>query len=568
MTNKAIARILKETADLLELTGSNPFRARAYHQAARTLERLEQPVSALADALTDLPGIGEGLAAQIREILRRGSFDLRDRILDELPPGLLDLLRIKGLGPKKVRTLWKRLGITTLDALEHAAREGTLATLEGFGPRSQASILEQIERHRTYAMWRRMDEVLPFLEALVTTLSGQPEIVQVAITGAARRCMETVDRAEVVIATSEPSSVADTLEQVAFLYEQVETETGQVLRGLLPDALPFAAHLVAPSSFGTILWQTTGATSHVEAFLERFGTPPDLPDEQALYERVGLPFIPPELREGQDELDAAAAGRLPDLITREHLHGTLHNHSTYSDGADTLEAMARAAYEAGYAYFGICDHSRSLKVAHGLSVEDVLRQHREIDRLNAGYAGAARPFRIFKGIESDILEDGSLDYPPDVLASFELVVASIHSGFNMTRDEATRRLIKAIENPFTTILGHPTGRLLLRREGYPVDLDAVLDACAANGVALELNANPYRLDLDWRWVRKAIDRGIWIAINPDAHAVDQLDLIRYGVAVARKGWLTPERCLNALSLEGFRRWLALPRPERLAFRRT
>ncbi|MEL6612473.1 MAG: PHP domain-containing protein, partial [Bacteroidota bacterium] len=293
----------------------------------------------------------------------------------------------------------------------------------------------------------------------------------------------------------------------------------------------------------------------VAAFVEAHGQPDEADTEAAIYERAGLAVVPPELREGTDELQRAAAGSLPDLITLADLRGSLHNHSTYSDGAHTLRAMAEAARASGLTYFGICDHSRSLKVANGLSIERLREQIAEVRVLNAEYEADGVDFRVFSGSEVDVLKDGSLDYPDEVLAELDLVVASVHTHFSMTEAEATERLVRAVSHPHVHILGHPTGRLLLRREGYPLDHAAVIEACAAHGVALELNANPYRLDLDWRHVRAATDAGVLIAINPDAHSIEQLDLIRWGVAVARKGGLTAAQCLNAMGRDAFAAWL-------------
>ncbi|QXD15294.1 DNA polymerase/3'-5' exonuclease PolX [Rhodocaloribacter litoris] len=569
MTNKAVARLFHETAALLELTGGNPFRARAYRQAARVLERLDEPLAErlAARGLTDLPGIGEGLEAQVREILARGSFELRDTLRSAVPAGLLEVLQVQGLGPKKVRVLWQQLGITSLDALEHAAETGRLASLAGFGPRTQETVLEQIRRLRAYGARMRLDEASARLEAIAEAAGALPHVRTVAVAGEVRRGLETVGQADLVVGADSEADLAPVLDGLVEAIEQLpDRPAGEVLLhgrlGTGGEGLPFRARIVPPDRFGTALWEATGSHAHCTAFIARYGPPAPQAREEEVYAAAGLPFIPPELREGRGEIEAAATGTLPELITVRDLRGTLHNHSTYSDGTHPLARMAEAAFEMGYEYFGICDHSRSLKVAHGLSIDDVRRQHEEIDRLNRAYAGRARPFRIFKGIESDILPDGALDYPDDVLASFDLVVASIHTGLNMTRDEATRRLLTAIENPFTTILGHPTGRLLLSREGYPIDHEAILAACARHGVAIELNANPRRLDLDWRWVRTAVERGVMIAINPDAHAVEQLELVRWGVAVARKGWLTPAHCLNALPLDAFTRWLEERRRQR------
>ena len=556
MTNKQIARYLKDTAALIELTGGNPFRGRAFDRAARTLEREETAVAELLadDALTDIPGIGAGLANQIRELLAYGSFELRDELLSAIPPGLLDALRVKGLGAKKVRRLWKELGITTLDELEQAAMMGRLAELDGFGSKSQENILANVRLLKQYQQQLRYADALHEVAPLLTALRDLPGIQRVEIAGALRRKLETVDAIVLLVATDEVPAAKATIIDIT---EAAARDTStNVLIGTMPSGLPLQVHLVPPGSFGTAWWRLTGSDNFIAAFVATHGEPAVVAEEADVFAAAGLPFIEPELREDADALDAAAKDDLPILITVDDLRGSLHNHSTYSDGTHTLRQMAEYARSMGLSYFGICDHSRSLKVANGMPVERVAQQQEEIRMLNAEFAAdGGTPFRIFSGIESDILADGALDYPEEVLASFDFIVASVHTRFNMTEAEATDRVLKAVANPHTRILGHPTGRLLLAREGYPLDHDAVIAACAEHGVAIELNANPYRLDLDWRWIRTATRQGVLISINPDAHAMDQLPYVRWGIAAARKGWLTAEQCLNAKSLEDFTNWL-------------
>lgn len=568
MTNKKIAAVLKETATLIELTGGNPFRARAFQSAARTIDRSDERVEALARAgtLTDIAGIGAGLAAQITSLVDMGSFDVRDELLASLPPGLLDVLRVKGLGAKKVRTLWKELDVTSLDTLEAAAASGKLATLDGFGRKTAENVLAQIQLLRQYGQQRRYADALALAAPLLDRLRAADGIAAASYAGDLRRMMETVDGLDFVAATEDPSAVVAALRGVVALQPEPSprhVDDATRLRGVIDGSFSVRITVAPPDAFGTALWQATGSAAFLTAFADRYGAPEQAADEATLFAAAGIAPILPELRENRGELDAAAEGSLPVLISFEDLKGTLHNHSTYSDGAHTLAEMAEAAQAMGMQYFGICDHSRSLAIANGMSVERVQEQQEEIRTLNAQHARQAEAaFRIFSGIESDILADGSLDYPEDVLASFDFVVASVHSGFNMTADEATERIIRAVRNPFTTILGHPTGRLLLSREGYPIHHDRIIEACAEAGVAIELNANPYRLDMDWRWIRHATERGVMISINPDAHATDQLPYMRWGVAVARKGWLTAAQCLNALPLDAFERWLDARRPER------
>lgn len=558
LTNKDVSRLLKETASLIELTGGNEFRARSFSSAARTIERLDEPISTLMESgsLQEVRGIGSGLAAQIQEILQRGTFALYDDLLSAIPPGLTDILRVKGLGAKKVRRIWQTLGITNLRELEEAANIGRLADLDGFGVKTQENVLANIQLLKRYGSKRRYAHAVIESDPVLEHVQSLPGVDAAQYAGELRRKQEVVSSADIVVGTDDPAVVSSELTQIWAL-QDVGRERGAKLEGSLPDGLPLTIHVVRREEYGSILWRLTGSADHVDAFESQFGpAPKSVHDEAGVFAKAGLPFIPPELRENLGEFDAARTGILPDLIAEEDLRGTLHNHSTYSDGAHTIRQMVDAARSIGYSYYGVCDHSRSLVIANGLPIERLKVQQAEIDSLNEEFARAdGPPFRIFKGTESDILEDGSLDYPPDVLASFDMVVASIHQGFNMTEAQATKRLVRAIENPFTTILGHPTGRLLLRREGYPIDHERVIDACAEHDVVIEINANPRRLDIDWRWVHRALDRGVMLSINPDAHSIDELYYVQWGIAVARKGWLTPEGCLNAKPLEEFSAWI-------------
>ncbi|MDA0874602.1 MAG: helix-hairpin-helix domain-containing protein [Bacteroidetes bacterium] len=550
MTNKAIARLLKETAALIELTGGNPFRARAFDSAARTLERMEESVSDLVRTgqLTGIQGIGKGLASQIEEILSYGSFEVRDELLGALPPGLLDILAVKGLGAKKARALWQSLGIQSLDDLEAAAQSGRIAELDGFGAKSQTSILDSVALLRSFQGRRRLaDAVVEAARIRSSLLEGGFE--QAWISGETARRLNDVGCISLVV-TGPGSPDLPGID----LYTRDHPD-GQLHEGSLPDGLTLRILVCPASHAGTGLFRETGPAAFVDGLLG--GKLMTAADEHTLFEALGAPWIAPELRDLPDaHLRMSALAQL-DLITDAHLQGVLHNHSTYSDGAHTLREMSLAVRERGYGYFGICDHSQSLKVAGGMSPETVARQQEEIRRLNAGFASDGGPaFRVFSGVESDILADGSLDYDDDVLASFDFVVASVHVGFNMTEAQATERIIRAISHTATSILGHPTGRLILKREGYPINHEAVLQACAAHKVAVELNANPYRLDLDWTWIERARELGVVVSINPDAHSVEQIDLMTWGVAAARKGGLMASECLNALSSDGFAAWLS------------
>ncbi len=551
MENQDVARLLRETARLLELRGENPFRVRAYEQAAEAIEQLDEPVAERVrqGTLTKAPGIGRGLAAQIQELVERGTSEVLEHLRKELPPGLPELLMLKGLGPQRVRQLWQTLGIASLDELEAALRDNRLHQLKGFGPRLRDQLLHELTLRRRYRTLRLLAQILPEAEALQKRLRQRPGVVRVELAGAVRRRMEVVDCVELVVAGT-PEAVQQALPQ---LRQQPGLHGEMLLEGALPDGFPIRLALTTPDAFGTVLWWYTGSEAHCQAFIRIYGAPEPCPEEATVYERVGLPFIPPELRENHGELEAAAHHALPTLIKLEDIQGVLHNHSTYSDGRHTLYEMAEAACNRGYRYFGTGDHSQSLIIARGLSIAEVHRQQKEIRALNEQFA--TRNFRILSGTECDILPDGSLDYPDDVLASFDYVVVSVHTRLEMDEKMATERILRALSNRYVTILGHPTGRLLLRREGYPLDWPRIIDACATYRIAIELNANPYRLDIDWRRIREATSAGVLIVINPDAHAIDELDHVRWGLAAARKGWLTPEACLNARDLGELLAWL-------------
>lgn len=553
MTNKAIAKPLKETSALIELTGGNPFRSRAFASAARTIERLEEPVSVLLERgeLTGIKGIGKGLASQIAEILEYGSFEVRDDLLGALPPGLLDVLGVKGLGAKKARALWQQLGVQSLDDLEDAARTGRIAELDGFGDKSQISILENIALLRSFEGRRRGADASTEAHRVAGLLQRQG-FSDVLIAGEVSRGLNEIGTISLVATSAD--QITPELEGVSLTNEN--HPYGSLWKGSFPDGLDLRILVSVPSRVGPAVFEETGPESFVASLRERLDLSSDAGSEKGLFETGGVPWIAPELRdlpEAPERLDELARCS---LLTLEDLKGCLHNHSTYSDGAHTLREMSEAVRKRGYGYFGICDHSQSLKVASGMSVETVARQQEEIRLLNDEFAVDGGPsFRVFSGVESDILQDGSLDYPDEVLESFDFIVASVHVGFNMSEAQATERIIKAISHPCTSILGHPTGRLILKREGYPVNHRAILEACVEYDVAIELNASPYRLDLDWQWVELARELGVPVSINPDAHSVEQIDLTKWGVLAARKGGLSASECLNALNAQEFAAWL-------------
>ena len=555
MTNKEIARFLKETASLIELTGGNAFKARAFANASRLLQQMDERALDLVTegTLGQVKGFGKGLVSQIEQLIATGSFDQRETLLGAIPPGLLEMLQIKGLGAKKVRVLWQKRGLTTVDALEEAAAAGHLETLDGFGARTQENIIKNIRLLRQYSKRRRINIAHQHAEGLLACLENAPHIESVILTGELRRDLDTIGRVEVLALAVSLDAIPALLTEAGL---DADVNDNEAIEGTFLDGFPFLIHQCNQTNQGLRLWETTGPASHCEAYIDQFGQPDPTEHEEAIYSRAGLDWIPPVLRDSPEALRAATSSQIPALLQVADIHGTLHNHSTYSDGAHSLKEMADAARSMGMSYFGICDHSQSLVIANGLAPDRVAKQQQEIALLNEQYAqDGGTPFRIYSGIESDILTDGSLDYPEEVLASFDFIVASVHVKLSMDQYEATERVLKAVENPYTSILGHPTGRLLLMREGYPLDYDIIFDACAKHKVAIELNANPHRLDLDWRLIQDATRRGILIAINPDAHAIKGLQDMHWGVRVARKGWLEPQQCLNAKSLEQFDHWI-------------
>lgn len=532
MTTEAIADALKLTAQLLELHGENPFKIKSLSNAAYMLDKTNLALEGKTpQELEAIQGIGKSIAAKIMELQHTGTTAELAALLEKTPQGVVELLDIKGIGPKKVAQLWNELGVESPGELLYACLENRLIDLKGFGVKTQEQVKKAIEFKLAGAGKFHYATALPVAETVAAQLRAGG-YAQVAISGAVRRCCEVIDLIELVVVADGP--VNELLTQNAL-------------------QLPVTVHTCTAENFGTVLYTTTAAPEHLLQLERQQLVVPVAADEAEIFTALGMAAIAPELREGGDELLLAARNALPQLITVGDLHGNLHNHSTWSDGVHTLREMANAARQLGFSYYGCCDHSKSAFYANGLKEERVLQQFAEIDALNAEYGA---DFRIFKGIESDIRHDGSLDYEEDLLGQFDFIVASVHSGLKMDMDKATTRLLRAIENRHTRILGHPTGRLLLSRAGYPIDHARVIDACAANNVAIELNAHPWRLDIDWRWIPYCLEKGVLISINPDAHATDGLRDVQWGVAAARKGGLTAGQCLNAKTLPEFEAWLA------------
>jgi DNA polymerase (family 10) len=546
MENKPIARTLRLLSQLMELHDENPFKVKSLANAAFKVDKLPYRIAGKSLAeMEKIDGVGKSTASKIVELLETGAItDLTD-LLAATPEGIVEMLGIKGIGPKKIGIIWHELGIETVGELYYACNENRLTEAKGFGLKTQEEIVKVIEF--------RMASNGKFLYAQVDAIAG--ELFQklqgvlpsssVSYTGEFRRCCEIINELSFIIGSSEARADVEILTQSDILQNLTVNEhtiSGETANGLL-----VSISVVSNLSFHYELFVQTGAEDHVQAVLGRISDDiKQAESEEAIYKKASLAYILPELREGDTFIEKAANNALPQLVIYQDLKGTLHNHSTWSDGVNTLEDMALYCRDQlKLEYLGICDHSKSAFYAKGLSIERVLQQHEEIDHLNKKITS----FHIFKGIESDILNDGSLDYPDEILQRFDFIVASVHSNLKMDKEKATIRLIKAVENPYTTILGHPTGRLLLSRKGYEFDYQKVIDACAANNVIIEINANPLRLDLDWRWHQYALNKGVKLSVNPDAHRVEGFSDMHYGVLAARKGGLYKEMCLNTFSLE-------------------
>ncbi|TKC01207.1 DNA polymerase/3'-5' exonuclease PolX [Pedobacter cryotolerans] len=547
MENKPISRSLRLLSQLMELHGENPFKIKSVANAALKIDKLPFAIAQKPVADIDkIDGIGKSIAAKIIELLATGTIQELEDILLQTPPGVVEMLGIKGIGPKKIATIWHDLQIENIGELYYACNENRLIEAKGFGLKTQEEIKKNIEFKMAANGKFLYTHVEGTINQLYTDLSVWLNKVDhhslFGIAGDFRRLNEIIEEAVYVIGTDDIAAVSNQILTFnALTFKDIDENT---FTSHTENGLHIRVFVVAKADFYLHYFTQTGHKTHVLEVLKLAGNGP-FKTEEEIYSKAGLDFILPELREGLNEIELAKNHQLPNLIKLEDLKGSLHNHSDWSDGEHTLEEMALyCKNELKLEYLGICDHSKSAFYAKGLNEQRVYAQHQQIDELNAKLA----PFKIFKGIESDILYDGSLDYSDDILKTFDFVVASVHSQLKMTEEKATSRLIKAIENPYTTILGHPTGRLLLTRKGYEIDFKKVIDACAANNVVIEINANPLRLDLDWRWHRYALDKGVLLAINPDAHRKEGFHDMRFGTMVARKGGLTAHKCLNSFSL--------------------
>ncbi len=566
MDNKEAGRVFHEIAFWLEIAGDNPFKVRSYANAARLLEKLPEPVEGLHrdGRLRELEGIGEALEKKIDELLTTGRVTFLENLRGRFPEGLLDLSRVQGIGPKTIKHLYESLFVDSIEALRSACERGEVAALKGYGENKQNKILESIQflkeqegRFHVHTAWDTAN-------ALCGHLGEHPSVEQLAVVGNLRRGRETVTEIELLAAVGDSDEVLRHFTECAEVKQVVSSGTGHCT-AVTSANIPAHLHTVPPEAWPFALLHHTGNAAHLillqkraaalgfkleEAGLFRAeGSPEPCAGEANLYQALDLPYIPPEMREGIFEFTEPFPAC---LLEEHHLRGTIHCHTNWSDGVNSLEEMAAEARRLGYAYMVVTDHSQASIIANGMSPERVQAQHDEIDRVNARLEG----FRILKGIEADIHGDGSLDYDAGTLDSFEFVIASIHNGLEMSEEQATARLIRAIENPRTHVIGHLTGRLLLSRTGYPVQVDKVVDAAVANNVALEINANPRRLDMDWRHLRAAADKGARFALGTDAHRVSGLSNMRFGVVMARKGGLELERIINCRSAEELLQWRA------------
>ncbi len=564
MDPRTAAHVLTQISELLELTGQNPFKSRAYRTAAAAvLEVVTDDICPLYrdGSFAKLKGIGPATLGVIGGLCETGESRYFEQLREQTPEGLLEMLRVPGLGIAKIHALHEGLGIATLQELESAAREGRLAKLKGFGPKTAEKILKGIGYLRSTNAYVLYPHALTEARRLLAMVEQHPDVERALIAGSLRRRRETVRDIDIVVACrTTPAAVAASFSRAGGVRDVVGAG-GRSISIRYVDGTLLDLHCVEPERFGIALWRATGSESHTTEVRTRAtergltlaedelrdASSSLLPivDEVSLYDALDLPYIEPELREGRGELDAASRRALPSLIAYADIKGVLHCHSQYSDGKATIAEMAAAAKARGWSYIGISDHSESAFYAGGLSRDAVLAQHEEIDRVNASRSDV----RVLKGIEADILPDGRIDYDETILDRFDYVIGSIHSRFSMNGAQMTERVLAALDDPHLTILGHPTGRLLLTREPYAIDLDAVIEKAGERGVAVELNADPHRLDLDWRFCPAAKRSGAKIEIGPDAHSTQGLDNVQIGVGIARKGWLEAADVLNAQSVD-------------------
>jgi DNA polymerase (family 10) len=577
-----VAEILINIATLLDLKGENPFKSRAYLNAARTLELLQEPLEKIVaeGRIGQVPGFGEALQTKITELVMTGRLAYYEELRASTPPGLLLMLEIPGLGPKKIKALHDELGIATVEDLEQACKEGRVAGLKGFGAKTQANICEGIERRRSYASKHLLYDALPIAEGLLETLRMHEDVIRCGTAGSLRRSREVVGDIDLLVSSKSPEAVIDYFCELPGI-QKVIAKGATKASVLLVTGIQADLRVVSDAEFAPALMYFTGSKEHNIVMRQRaivrglrlneYGLfrsdvetrdpklRADCKSEHDIFQALGLHFIPPEMREDMGEFPLAEKAPLPRLLEWTDLKGSLHNHSTWSDGRQSPEQIARSMMSLGLCYWGVTDHSKSSIQANGLDVARVRQQLKEIAAVNKRLEDDGVEFRLLSGAEVDIQRDGKLDFPDELLEQLDVVIASIHQGFNLTEAENTSRLIAAAQSPYVHILGHPTGRLLLSRDGYKINHEAVIEACAANGTWIELNASPNRLDMDWRYWGAAKAKGVKCVINCDAHRFEQAGYLRLGAGIARKAGLTREDVVNTLKLEPLRKALAKKR---------
>ncbi len=578
MTRDQLADTLEEIALLLELKGENPFKIRAYRTGAETVRQFSGDIVKLAieGELKGIKGIGDALQQKLHELASTGKLEYYESLRSEFPDTLFELFKIQGLGPKKIKALYEALGVDSTAKLKEAAESGEIASLSGFGKKTAEKLLEAIEFRESNADRFRLGDVATPVEMILDSIRSHPDCLRAEAAGSYRRAKETVHDIDFLVATSNPTDLIEHFTGRDWV-EKIIAKGDTKASIYLENGLQCDLRAVKNEEYACALAYFTGSKEHNVAMRGRAlaqgytlneyrlapkegsdkKSPPVFEDEAQLYRFLGLDFVAPEMRENTGEIEAAEVGELPDLIELDNLRGTFHNHTNASDGRNTLEEMADAAIELGLQYLGVADHSKSSFQANGLDEKRLRKQIGDIAELNGRFKKEGTIFRVFAGSEVDILKDGSLDFSDELLGELDYVVASVHNAMTLPEPEMTERIIKAVSNENVTMLGHVTGRLLLQREPYAVDVPAVIDACAESGTIIELNCNPWRLDMDWRWWKLAKEKGVRCSINPDAHGTAQLDYLWFGAKLARKGWLTRDDVINTLDLAGAEQWLGL-----------
>lgn len=558
MYDKKLVKLLRNASILLQIKGENIFKANAFSNAADIIESQQLDVAELVQngKLGEIKGFGEALVKKITEYVQTGEMSFYEKLISEVPEELIKITKIPGIGPKKTKQLYEKLGIRTIEDLEKACIEGKIASLKGFSEKTQEILLNSIQHIKAWKGKKQLFACFQEAENVASILRSTPAVEEFSIVGEMRRYTEVISNVEFLVACESPEPVIDVFKSkysIAVRENLLKFET--------EEEISVVIHFSNPENYHWQLHNLTASDEYLNHFQQYFEEKTNsrfnllvfplkdhkLQSERQIFDLLELQYIPPELREKAIAIEKAKAREIPHLVDEKDLKGMIHVHSTWSDGFNSIEQMAIAAKNLGFEYIAICDHSQTARYANGLEPERVLQQHKEIDELNSKGLG----IRILKGIESDILPDGSLDYSEDILRQFDLVVASVHSHFKMTKSEMTRRIIYAIMSPYTHILGHPTGRLLLARDSYEVDVKEIIDTAADYGKIIELNANPYRLDLPWEYLMYAKEKGVKISINPDSHDYNSLVDVFYGVKFARKGWLEPKDVVNCLSVDDF-----------------